>query len=50
MKPLTWLKIANNIRPINDHQVAKALVSIALATSDKSVERFLSGQLQEVKG
>ena len=50
MKPLTWLKVANNIRPIQDHQVAKALVSVALASSDKSVERFLSGQLQEIKG
>jgi hypothetical protein len=48
MKPLVWLKIAKNIRPIYDYQVAKAMVKKALSTSSDSVEIVLSGQMQDL--
>ncbi len=48
MKPLVWLKIAKNIRPIYDYQVAKAMVKKALSSSSDSVEIVLSGQMQDL--
>lgn len=48
MKPLVWLKIAKNIRPIYDYQVAKAMVKKALSSSSDSVEVVLSGQMQDL--
>ncbi|SDA94671.1 hypothetical protein SAMN03080617_03940 [Algoriphagus alkaliphilus] len=48
MKPLVWLKLAKNIRPIYDYQVAKALVKKALATNSSAVEVVLSGQMQDL--
>jgi hypothetical protein len=48
MKPLVWLKVAKNIRPIYDYQVAKAMVKKALSSSSDSVEIVLSGQMQDL--
>lgn len=48
MKPLVWLKLAKNIRPIYDYQVAKAMVSKALSTSTAPVEIVPSGQMQDL--
>lgn len=48
MKPLVWLKVAKNIRPIYDYQVAKAMVKKALSSGSESVEIVLSGQMQDL--
>jgi hypothetical protein len=48
MKPLVWFKLAKNIRPIHDHQVAKAMVKIALDTNSESLEIITSGQMQDL--
>lgn len=48
MKPLVWLKVAKNIRPIYDYQVAKAMVKKALTASSAAVEVVLSGQMQDL--
>jgi hypothetical protein len=48
MKPLVWLKLAKNIRPIYDHQVAKAMVKTALSSRSSSVEILSSGQMQDL--
>lgn len=48
MKPLVWLKLAKNIRPIYDHQVAKAMVKTALSSHSSSVEILSSGQMQDL--
>lgn len=48
MKPLVWLKIAKNIRPIYDYQVAKALVKKALSAISNSVEIISSGEMQDL--
>lgn len=48
MKPLIWLNIFKNIRPIYDYQVAKALVKTALAQKSKSVEIISSGEMQDL--
>ncbi|GMQ24419.1 oxidoreductase [Algoriphagus sp. oki45] len=48
MKPLVWLKLAKNIRPIYDYQVAKAMVKTALSTSSNPVEIITSGQMQDL--
>ena len=48
MKPLVWLKLFKNIRPIYDYQVAKGMVKTALASKNKSVEIISSGQLQDL--
>lgn len=48
MKPLVWLKLAKNIRPIYDYQVAKAMVKKALASNSDAVEVVLSGQMQDL--
>lgn len=48
MKPLVWLKLFKNIRPIYDYQVAKGMVRKALEENSKSVEIIDSGQLQDL--
>ena len=48
MKPLIWLNIFKNIRPIYDYQVAKALVKTALTQKSNSVEVISSGEMQEL--
>ncbi|WP_075351480.1 NAD-dependent epimerase/dehydratase family protein [Algoriphagus marinus] len=48
MKPLVWLKLFKNIRPIYDYQVAKGMVRKALEQNSKSVEIISSGQLQDL--
>ncbi len=48
MKPLLWLKLAKNIRPIYDYQVAKAMVKTAVSANGNSIEIVLSGQMQDL--
>ncbi|MBC6367356.1 oxidoreductase [Algoriphagus sp. AK58] len=48
MKPLVWLRLAKNIRPIYDHQVAKSMVKTALSSHSRSVEIITSGQMQDL--
>lgn len=48
MKPLIWLKLFKNIRPIYDYQVAKALVKTALTQKSNSVEIISSGEMQDL--
>ncbi|SFB17591.1 Rossmann-fold NAD(P)-binding domain-containing protein [Algoriphagus aquimarinus] len=48
MKPLIWLKLFKNIRPIYDYQVAKAMVKTALAQKPNSVEIISSGEMQDL--
>ncbi len=48
MKPLIWLKLFKNIRPIYDYQVAKALVKTAQAQKSNSVEIISSGEMQDL--
>ena len=48
MKPLVWLKVAKNLRPIYDYQVAKAMVKTALSHHSSPVEIILSGQMQDL--
>jgi hypothetical protein len=48
MKPLVWLKLAKNIRPIFDHQVAKSMVLTALSSPSNPVEIITSGQMQDL--
>lgn len=48
MKPLVWLKLFKNIRPIYDYQVAKGMVRKALEQNSESVEIISSGQLQDL--
>lgn len=48
MKPLVWLKVAKNLRPIYDYQVAKAMVKTALSPHSSPVEIILSGQMQDL--
>jgi uncharacterized protein YbjT (DUF2867 family) len=48
MKPLIWLKLFKNIRPIYDYQVAKALVKTALEQNSNSVEIISSGEMQDL--
>lgn len=48
MKPLVWLKLAKNIRPIHDHQVAKAMVKKAFTIDSKPVEIVSSGEMQDL--
>ncbi len=48
MKPLVWLKVAKNLRPIYDYQVAKAMVKTALSSHSSSVEIILSRQMQDL--
>ncbi|MEP1085850.1 MAG: oxidoreductase, partial [Algoriphagus sp.] len=48
MKPLIWLKLFKNIRPIYDYQVAKALVRTALMQKSISSEIITSGEMQDL--
>lgn len=48
MKPLIWLKLLKNIRPIYDYQVARALVKTALMQKPESVEIISSGEMQDL--
>lgn len=48
MKPLAWLKLAKNVRPIYDRQVAKAMVEKALDSGKTTVEVVTSGQMQDL--
>ncbi|RAI85953.1 NAD-dependent epimerase/dehydratase family protein [Algoriphagus yeomjeoni] len=48
MKPLIWLKLFKNLRPIYDYQVAKGMVKTALATKSMSEEIISSGELQDL--
>lgn len=48
MKPLVWLKLFKNIRPIYDYQVAKAMVSVALDQNRKGIEIISSGEMQDL--
>lgn len=48
MAPLTWLKLGKNIRPIQDHVVAKSLVQVALKENSVCMEVYLSGKMQEL--
>ncbi len=48
MKPLIWLKLFKNIRPIYDYQVAKALVKTAMAHKSNSAEIISSGEMQDL--
>lgn len=48
MKPLVWLKLAKNIRPIYDYQVAKAMVLTANQSKSEAVEVITSGQMQDL--
>ncbi|WP_192348231.1 oxidoreductase [Algoriphagus sp. Y33] len=50
MKPLVWLKLFKNLRPIYDYQVAKAIVKTALAKKSDSVEIISSGDMQDLSG
>jgi uncharacterized protein YbjT (DUF2867 family) len=46
-KPMVWLKLAPKYRPIYDHQVAKAMISYALATKSFKVEVVPSKDMQK---
>lgn len=48
MKPLVWLKVLKNYRPIYDFQVAKAMVLVANQASSQNVEIINSGQMQDL--
>ncbi|MDN3202656.1 oxidoreductase [Algoriphagus sediminis] len=48
MKPLVWLKLLKNIRPVYDYQVAKAMVVTALQDSSSKVEIIPSGLIQDI--
>lgn len=48
MKPMVWLKLFKNYRPIYDHQVAKSLVKKALTTVFNPVEVITSGEMQDL--
>jgi hypothetical protein len=47
-KPLIWFKLWKKMRPIYDHQVAKAMVIKALEANATSVEIIESGQMQDL--
>jgi uncharacterized protein YbjT (DUF2867 family) len=46
-KPLVWLKIGKSFRPINDNQVAKAMIHHANQTKPKKVEVISSKIMQD---
>lgn len=48
MKPLVWLKLFKNIRPIYDYQVAKAMVSVALDENRNGIKIISSGEMQDL--
>jgi len=45
-KPLVWLKLAKKYRPINDHQVAKAMIAHANKPKSVKVEVISSKEMQ----
>lgn len=47
-KPLVWLKLWKNMRPIYDYQVAKAMVKTAMSSNNQQVEVITSGQMQDL--
>ncbi len=47
-KPLIWLKLWKNMRPIYDNQVAKSMVIKALEVNSAAVEIIESGQMQDL--
>jgi hypothetical protein len=47
-KPLIWLKLLKNIRPIYDYQVAKSMVMKALEVNSSVVEIIESGAMQDL--
>lgn len=48
MRPLVWLKLFKNFRPIYDHQVAKSMVMKAQSSHSLPVEIITSGQMQDL--
>jgi hypothetical protein len=48
MKPLVWLKLWKNMRPIYDYQVAKVMVKKALNPKEDQLEIISSGQIQDL--
>ncbi|WP_026950343.1 NAD-dependent epimerase/dehydratase family protein [Algoriphagus mannitolivorans] len=48
MKPLVWLKLFKNYRPIYAHQVAEAMVLTAQSASNQALEIITSGQMQDL--
>jgi len=46
MKPLVWFKLARKVRPIYDHQVAKAMIHHANQVKSVKVEVITSGEMQ----
>lgn len=47
-KPLIWLKLWKNMRPIYDHQVAKSMVIKALESNSSAEEIVESGEMQDL--
>ncbi|MDF2158382.1 oxidoreductase [Algoriphagus sp. CAU 1675] len=47
-KPLVWLKLFKNIRPIFDHQVARSMVKVAMESNRKGTEIIPSGVIQDL--
>jgi hypothetical protein len=47
-KPLIWLKLLKNIRPIYDYQVAKSMVMKALEVNSSVAEIIESGAMQDL--
>lgn len=48
MKPLVWLRLFKNFRPIYDHQVAKSMVKVALGEKKSKFEIYSSGDMQDL--
>lgn len=48
MKPMVWLRLFKNFRPIYDYQVAKSMVLKALESNSSRVEIISSGQMQDL--
>ena len=48
MRPLVWLKLLKNYRPIYNYQVAKSMVYLSLNPQNQHVKTYLSGDLQDL--
>jgi len=48
MKPLVWLKLFKNFRPIYDYQVAKSMVLVDTDSKRIGLERVSSGEMQDL--
>jgi uncharacterized protein YbjT (DUF2867 family) len=46
-KPLVWLKLGKSFRPINDNQVAKAMIHHGNQTKSVKVETISSKNMQD---